>query len=73
MQPPLSCHGRVATLTERERQVYELLLAALSDKEISQRMGISWHTVRYHVSNIFAKCGVKTRTQLFLDLVRQRS
>jgi DNA-binding CsgD family transcriptional regulator len=70
MQPLLCYDNRIVALTLREREVYRLLLAALSDKEISERMGISWHTVRYHVSNIFLKCGVRTRTQLFLEFVK---
>jgi DNA-binding CsgD family transcriptional regulator len=57
-------------LTPRQREVYQLLLAALSDKEIASAMGITGHTVRYHIQLIFRKLGVDARTQLFLPFVK---
>jgi DNA-binding NarL/FixJ family response regulator len=63
-QTPESC--RAGKLTARECRVHKLMLEALPDKEIAKYMGISCHTVRFHVSNILRKHGVSTRMQLFL-------
>ena len=62
----LALHG----LTDRERQVCELLVAGLATDEIATRMRISRHTLRDHTKAIFAKVGVTSRPQLtaVLDL-----
>jgi DNA-binding CsgD family transcriptional regulator len=49
-------------LTRRELTVLDLLGQGLSDKEISQRCGISPRTVQNHLQNIYAKLGVTGRT-----------
>ena len=46
------------TLTDRERQVLELMVAGLSKKEIAARLEISFHTVDYFLRNIYAKLHV---------------
>jgi DNA-binding CsgD family transcriptional regulator len=51
-------------LSEREREVTEMLLAGLSTDEIARRMSISRHTVRDHCKAIFAKLGVASRPEL---------
>jgi DNA-binding CsgD family transcriptional regulator len=48
-------------LTERERQVLELLRDGLSDGQIGERLGISRAGVSYHVSQIISKLGVRNR------------
>lgn len=50
-------------LTEREREVLVLLASGSSNRQIASRLGISEHTVARHVSNIFDKLGVNSRTQ----------
>jgi DNA-binding NarL/FixJ family response regulator len=50
-------------LTERERQVVNLLAAGESNPVIAARLGISTKTVRNHVSNIFTKLQVTDRAQ----------
>jgi DNA-binding CsgD family transcriptional regulator len=54
----------VHALTERERQVTELILSGLPTDEIAQRMAISRHTVRDHFKSIFTKVGVASRPEL---------
>lgn len=49
-------------LTPRERQVLELLVEGLSNKEIARRLGISQHGVKRLVSNVLAKLGCPNRT-----------
>ena len=55
--------GAVPELTEREREVLELLADGRSNADIAQRLTISQKTVRNHVANIFAKFQVDDRCQ----------
>ncbi len=48
-------------LTARENQIFQLLVRRLSNKEIASALGISERTAKFHVSNIFAKLGVRGR------------
>jgi DNA-binding CsgD family transcriptional regulator len=51
-------------ITNREKEVIELICLGLTNKEISEKLFISVDTVKDHNSNIFRKTGVKNRTQL---------
>ncbi len=51
-------------LTPRERVVLDMMREHLTDKEIAQRMGISWHTVRSHARSILRKHGVHSRRDI---------
>lgn len=53
----------LATLSAREREVLALLAQGLGNAGIAQRLGISEKTVRNHVSRLFDKLGVGSRTQ----------
>ncbi len=55
--------GAAVALSEREREVLTLIAAGLSNQEIAGRLVISLPTVKTHVSNIFNKLGVNSRTQ----------
>lgn len=50
-------------LTSRESDVLSLLAEGAGNKEIAARLGISEHTVKFHVSSILAKLGAATRTE----------
>ena len=56
---------RRAKLTEKETEVARLVLKGLPSAEIAQVLGISEKTVRQHVSQIYVKCGVSSRAELF--------
>ena len=58
-------------LTERERDVLELLGLGLTNREIAQRLFISPMTVRTHLVNMFRKLGVGTRTAAVAAAHRQ--
>lgn len=50
-------------LTPREREVLTLLADGLSNRGMAARLGISEHTVKFHVSAIYAKLGVANRAE----------
>ena len=53
----------VVRLTDRERQVLDQLSNGYSDKVIARNLGVSEHTVRYHLKKIFRKLGVGSRLE----------
>jgi two-component system, NarL family, response regulator YdfI len=50
-------------LTPREIEVLRMMAEGLGNKEIAARLGISDHTVKFHISSILAKTGASTRTE----------
>jgi DNA-binding CsgD family transcriptional regulator/ArsR family metal-binding transcriptional regulator len=58
------------SLTKRELQVLSMLGDGLTNKEISEQLCISPHTVKSHVVHIFNKLGVNHRTQAVLWAAR---
>jgi DNA-binding NarL/FixJ family response regulator len=58
-------------LTTREREVLELLSRGLPNKQIARRLHISEHTVKFHVSSIYAKLGATSRTDAVSRGVRR--
>lgn len=57
----------VEALTPREHDVLVLLADGVGNREIASRLGLSEHTVKFHLSAIFGKLGATTRT----DAVRR--
>ncbi len=53
-----------ATLTESERRVAELVAAGLSNKEVAAKLVVTVRTVEAHLSKIYAKLGIRSRTTL---------
>ena len=51
------------SLTSREHEVFALMRRGLSNKSVAKELGISVRTVKYHVTAILSKLGVRTRTQ----------
>jgi DNA-binding NarL/FixJ family response regulator len=58
-------------LTAREREVLELLGRGLSNKMIAKELHISEHTVKFHISSIYTKLGVASRTEAINRGARQ--
>ena len=57
-------------LTEREQEVFELLVINKTTCEIAETLGISEKTVRNHISNAIQKLGVKGRAQAVVELIK---
>ena len=59
------------TLSAREREVLKLIGDGHANKEIAYRLGISEHTVKFHVSALLGKLGVSTRAEAIRVGIRQ--
>ncbi|WP_114771321.1 response regulator transcription factor [Microvirga subterranea] len=57
-------------LTAREREVLRLLAEGASNKEIARRLGISFHTAKFHVASVAAKLDATGRTDAVAQAVR---
>ncbi len=55
--------GELGELTERELELLALLARGLSNGELADRLGLTEATVKSHLSNMFSKLGLKSRTQ----------
>jgi DNA-binding NarL/FixJ family response regulator len=58
------------TLTGREVEILGLLAEGLGNKTIAARLGISEHTVKTHVTSVFAKLEVSTRAEAVANAIR---
>ncbi len=57
-------------LTNREQQIFELLVKNYDTDTIADKLHISSKTVRNHISNVIQKLGVKGRSQAILELIK---
>lgn len=57
---------RPAGLTRRECEILLLVSSGASNRDVADRLGISFHTVKTHLYNIFKKIGVRDRFQAAL-------
>jgi DNA-binding NarL/FixJ family response regulator len=62
-----------AELSRREQEVLNGLLENLANKEVADRLHISERTVKFHVSNLLAKFGVRRRADLILLCFQRRA
>jgi DNA-binding NarL/FixJ family response regulator len=63
--------GGGAELTDREREILDLLAKGLSNADIAQELTISVHTVRNHVANLSAKLGAHSKLEVLAIAVRR--
>ncbi len=60
-----------SALTARETEVLRMIAAGLANKEIAYRLGISEHTVKFHVSALLGKLGAASRAEAIAIGVRR--
>ena len=58
-------------LTQREREIVELMADGASNRIIASRLAISRHTVKFHVASILAKLGVRSRAEAVAVALRR--
>ena len=58
-----SADQEATKLSKREQQVLEELSKGLPDKVMARNLGVTEHTIRFHLKNIFRKLGVHSRLQ----------
>jgi DNA-binding NarL/FixJ family response regulator len=63
--------GPQEALTPRERDVLEMASRGLSNRDIGAALGISEHTVKFHLAGLYGKLGVSTRTAAVRRGLRQ--
>lgn len=59
-----------APLTPREREILEMLAEGANNRVVASRLGISRHTVKFHVASILAKLGARSRTEAVAAALR---
>lgn len=69
-EEPAPAVKKDSLLTEREKEVLLCLVKGMNNKEIAQNLYISDKTVKIHVSNIFKKLEVKSRSQVVIYAVQ---
>ena len=60
---PVAAVADTAILTAREHEVLGMLAEGAANKNIAWKLGISEHTVKFHVASILAKLNASTRTE----------
>lgn len=55
--------GIIEALTPREHEILGFLAQGLTNKQIALGLGISEHTVKFHVSSVYSKLGASNRTE----------
>jgi DNA-binding CsgD family transcriptional regulator len=64
--PETPAASRIADLRPREREVLELMVGGLRNREIAERLFITIRTVKFHVSNILHKLDVQSRAEVII-------
>jgi RNA polymerase sigma factor (sigma-70 family) len=63
-KPAAGQNKDIEKLTNREREVLDLLARGYRYKEIADQLSISFETVRTHIHNIYEKLQVQSRTEV---------
>jgi DNA-binding NarL/FixJ family response regulator len=72
-QSPAPHLGEASSLSTRETEILELLSQGKVSKEIADKLGISYHTVRVHIKHIYEKLHVRSRTEATAKFMAERT
>jgi DNA-binding NarL/FixJ family response regulator len=61
--PPQAASTDGPSLTSREQEILELVAGGASNGEIARRLWVTEQTVKFHLSNVYRKLGVRNRTE----------
>ncbi len=70
--PPQQTQKDTSSITVREKEVLQLIVKGLSNKEIAFRLNITLRTVKAHVSSILMKLNVSDRTQAAVLAIQEK-
>lgn len=62
----------ILTLSERQRDVLDLVLQGKNNREIAEALDIALPTAKFHIRNILGAAGVRSRTELALSTLRSQ-
>jgi DNA-binding NarL/FixJ family response regulator len=63
---------REVTLTNRERDIVDLVTAGKTNRDIAVHLSLSEHTIKNHLFRLFRKLGISSRSELVAHTIRQR-
>jgi DNA-binding CsgD family transcriptional regulator len=61
------------SLTPTERQVVDLVAEGLTNKQVGEKLFVSSRTVSTHLSHVFAKLGVSSRSELTAEAIKRKA
>jgi DNA-binding NarL/FixJ family response regulator len=67
--PPVS-HSGINEITDRERQIMQLIAQERSNHQIGQALGVTERTVRFHMRNIYDKLNFATRAEVIVWMLK---
>ena len=59
------------SLTDREMEILILISLGYANQEIADRLVVSLNTVKKHISNLYSKMGINSRTEALIYALRQ--
>lgn len=68
-QAPVAGSEDMVTLSSREQEILELLSQGLLNKEIADKLSISYHTVKVHLKHVYDKLHVRSRAEAMLKFM----
>jgi two-component system nitrate/nitrite response regulator NarL len=63
---PSTIAAKLNALTPRQRSTFELLSKGYSNRQIAQQLGVQIKTIKFHMSKLFEKIGVRNRVEAAL-------
>jgi len=64
---------RIACLTPREREIFDLLLTGLPTKQIADKLELTHSGTNFHIQNIYRKLGIQSRTELLAKFANKNA